>query len=104
MGAEVNRVADGSAIIQIDQQSDSQQVVINIPDGVQMQSFVNDSSSTSPPPPSSHVSMLPSQAAGTSPTVVDQVPGETPTANVTVAVKSATSPRNAQALNSAAEV
>ena len=116
-GADVNRLADGTTVIDIDQPSsrtDLQQVVINVPDIVQFQTPVD--GSTPSPPLSSNNGTLPSQAAaGSSPSVVGKVQGETPTADVSVAVKSpagpaphvaksTTSRRTAKTLNNAAQV
>jgi len=110
VGTDVNHLADGSTVIDIDRPASpvgSQQVVINVPDVV--------GGSTSPLPPPSEVGTLPSHAAGSVTNVVDHVAGDTPAADVNVAVKSApagTAPppaakstrRTANALNAVAEV
>ena len=74
MGTDVNHLGDGSTVIDIDRPpsvAGSQQIAIDVPDD----------GSTLPMP-------LASQAAGSLTTVVDQVHGETLSADVSVAVKS----------------
>ena len=108
-------MADGSVVIEMDQQPaspvDSNQVIIDVPDSIQLQPSVNGSISPSLMP--SPVATLPSPA-GTlppegAPVVIDQVPDSTPGDNVQVAVKMPSdsadkTPRPARALNAAAEV
>jgi len=99
--AEVNRVSDGSTVIDMDGRASS--VVISVPHAaVQLQAGTLSGPTVPPPPPGSQAASVPAAA----PATVEATPG----ADVQVAIKSphqaatATARRPAKTLNAAAEV